>query len=220
MLYGGYLSYDLMTGEGDPPYMPKSSTSHGDGGSPYEIAFLSLCLPLCVLFGGLASQIFTLPELSPEKGIAAKLWIYEFVVLSLPLILSLTCCSSPPWLNAVLILFVFLWVMAFFLFLTQKPGKAVQIKEARDREKNPGKKVSSWKEELKICQPRYFPFVTNYRSGMLLTTVICILAVDFPQIYPTRFAKTRNFGYGLMDIGVGSFVFAAGLVSQVYYKIE
>ena len=48
---------------------------------------------------------------------------------------------------------------------------------------------------------------------MLLTTAACILAVDF-QVYPRRFSKTETFGYGLMDIGVGSFVFAGGLVSQ------
>jgi hypothetical protein len=48
---------------------------------------------------------------------------------------------------------------------------------------------------------------------MLLVTSICILAVDFP-VFPRRFAKTEDFGFGLMDIGVGAFVFVSGLVSQ------
>jgi len=48
---------------------------------------------------------------------------------------------------------------------------------------------------------------------MLLVTAVCILGVDFP-VFPRRFAKTETFGFGLMDIGVGSFIFATGLVSQ------
>ena len=57
------------------------------------------------------------------------------------------------------------------------------------------------------------PFITNYRSSMLVVTAVCILGVDFP-VFPRRFAKTETFGFGLMDIGVGSFIFASGLVSQ------
>ena len=49
-------------------------------------------------------------------------------------------------------------------------------------------------------------YLTNYRASMLLVTVICILGVDF-QVFPRRFAKTETLGFGLMDIGVGSFVF-------------
>jgi hypothetical protein len=37
---------------------------------------------------------------------------------------------------------------------------------------------------------------------MMLVTAICILGVDFP-IFPRRFAKTADYGYGLMDLGKG-----------------
>jgi hypothetical protein len=56
-------------------------------------------------------------------------------------------------------------------------------------------------------------FVTNFRAGMMLGTVVAILGVDFP-VFPRRFAKTEAAGTSLMDLGVGGVVFASALVSR------
>ncbi|DBA88184.1 TPA: hypothetical protein ACH3X2_005171 [Trebouxia sp. C0005] len=56
-------------------------------------------------------------------------------------------------------------------------------------------------------------YITSIRGCTLVCTAICILAVDF-QAFPRRYCKAEKFGHGLMDLGVGSFVFSSSVASR------
>ena len=74
--------------------------------------------------------------------------------------------------------------------------------------------MKKWKAELcENLQSDNKLFVGNFRAFLMILTCISILAVDFP-VYPRRFGKTENFGTGLMDMGVGGFIFGGGIVSR------
>lgn len=53
---------------------------------------------------------------------------------------------------------------------------------------------------------------TWFRSNISLMVTISILAADL-NFFPIRFGKSTHYGYKFMDIGVGSFVYNAGVMS-------
>lgn len=56
-------------------------------------------------------------------------------------------------------------------------------------------------------------FLTNTRAAIMIMCVIGILAVDFPSVFPRRFAKTETVGISLMDMGVGCVIVSLGLTA-------
>ena len=110
--------------------------------------------------------------------------------------------SNAVLLNALLVSpAVFLYVLPSTSNYRKRPSKPPVNKSAES---------IGAKEELEPLPIR--PFITIYRGAMIVVTCLAILAVDF-KIFPRRFAKVETWGTSLMDVGVGSFVFSAGLVS-------
>ena len=77
------------------------------------------------------------------------------------------------------------------------------------RASDTGTSVSS--SPISLMSPTLF--VSLYRLGLLLSTAVAILGVDF-AVFPRRLAKTEEFGVSPMDAGVGGFMFAAALTSH------
>ena len=207
--------------------------SNGTGSdSPVEILAISTISHLAVLINGLVVFIFNQSwssENDSKERSQIFLWfsyLREWIITALPLLLSLTIMSE-DWIFIVIVMsctVVGLWLAI------DKCGKGTTPKNATQRNQVARKTSKNQKEapktkpttthnklsmfsQLGFSSPeKMIAYITNYRSSMLLVTSICIIAVDFP-IFPRRFGKTENFGFGLMDIGVGSFVFANGIIS-------
>jgi len=130
----------------------------------------------------------------------------DFLINCAAILFAVTVYSkSPLLLNALLL------TPAILLLLL--PRHASTHRKSAARPPPLAAKSTSTPETKSATDPFPFkPFVTMYRGSMIVTTCAAILAVDF-KVFPRRFAKVENWGTSLMDMGVGSFVFAAGTVS-------
>ncbi|KAK4442488.1 GPI-anchored wall transfer protein 1 [Podospora aff. communis PSN243] len=125
-------------------------------------------------------------------------------------LLSVTLYSGAP-----VLLSIFLFATALFVYVIpanpagrrKKPKLPPNVQS--DSKSSPSSAAASG--QLGVLSTK--PFLTTYRGSMMVLTCICILAVDF-RVFPRRFAKVETWGTSLMDMGVGSFVFSAGIVAS------
>ena len=125
------------------------------------------------------------------------------------ILFATTVYSSAPFL-----LNLQLFVPALsILYLFPRPGGLVKNRPPRPVPSNSNDQTSAESDEgKKTLELPFRGFLTTYRGSMMVVTCVAILAVDF-RVFPRRFAKTENWGTSLMDVGVGAFVFSAGVVS-------
>ncbi|QLG74782.1 hypothetical protein HG535_0H01090 [Zygotorulaspora mrakii] len=125
--------------------------------------------------------------------------LVDFALNWICLLLSITIYSDNVTLLYSLIIFP--TVMAFLI---------TKSKSSHSRKVHNLTKKYTQDERFQLVKR---PFITAYRGGMLIVTVLAILAVDF-RVFPRRFAKVETWGTSMMDLGVGSFVFSNGIVSS------
>ncbi|XP_029375315.1 phosphatidylinositol-glycan biosynthesis class W protein [Echeneis naucrates] len=182
--------------------LKEAFVSNLNGTSLQDVALGSLLSPLCLFSRGLILILChqakgTLPLPLP---LISHLFL-DFFVLILPLVVSCTILSSI--LDQVIISFVSLSACVFWYI-------------CRTNRSHSWTTISPFLQSH--VQFSQVPFVTVFRVFVNVKTAISILAVDF-SIFPRRYAKTETYGTGVMDFGVGAYIFANALVAPEARRI-
>ena len=176
--------------------LKEAFVSHLNGTTLQEVALGSLLAPLCFLNRGLililyyqvkGTLVFPFPKISHL--------LLDFSVLVLPIVLSSTVLSN-------ILHHVTLGLLAV------SAGLCCYINSSPSAGHQQNALGTFLQSQVKFHQ---VPFVTVSRVFVNVITAVSILAVDFP-VFPRRYAKTETYGTGIMDFGVGAYVFANALV--------
>ncbi|KAJ5491312.1 GPI-anchored wall transfer protein 1 [Penicillium diatomitis] len=183
----------------DPSYKARKEAfvSNLAGSSISDINAVALVAPAAVLlWSALQSRLSFFTPYSPAALLT------DFILNVLAILFATTAYSSAPVLLNILLI-----TPAVLLYLTQPPQRLQQKAKPSRKLVNHDDRSADQAEALPV-----HPFLSTYRAAMMVITCVAILAVDF-RVFPRRFAKVENWGTSLMDLGVGSFVFSAGVVS-------
>lgn len=159
--------------------------SHHNGTTLFETG--SVVINICASYF-LCQIIKSRLSLVPWQNQSIFNYLLEFMILIVPMTLVSTVMS-----NYSSIFHYVLWLTALIVYMSDRNNKHSSVV------KRPTDSVRSQLIEI-------------FRGQIFLVTCLCILAVDF-TIFPRRFAKTEDFGYSGMDLGVGLFALAHGMVS-------
>jgi len=178
-------------------HLKEAFISNLNGTSLLEISLGLSLPPLCLLCRGLLLILYYLHYGKPLSSRKCRL-LLDFLVLISPLVFSCTVLSP--------VIFVVPALIAAFC-----AGIFSKIYSQRKQETRvPFRQIVKEFQEAYL-DPEYIPAVTVFRVYINVLTSISILAVDFPQ-YPRRYAKAETYGTGVMDLGVGAFIFGNALV--------
>lgn len=117
----------------------------------------------------------------------------EFVILFAPFLLAVTFLEGYVYYFVVGLALI-TWTLLLRLLISGEP----LLRLVSD------KKVSN------ALEPR--GLLASLLATLMLSVTVCILCVDF-SIFPRRGAKTFDYGFSIMDAGVGAFIAFSGAVS-------
>ncbi|KAG5937616.1 Glucosaminyl phosphatidylinositol (GlcN-PI) nositol acylation protein [Claviceps pazoutovae] len=170
--------------------------SNLSGGPVSEIVAVTAVAPVAILlWSALQARQFFFSSSSPLS------YAVDFLLHVGAFLLATTLYASTPML---LLLLLLAPAALVYVMPPRKVRSTLKKKKIAPAASAPGAKPPN---EMPIK-----PFLTWYRGAMMIMTCVSILAVDF-RLFPRRFAKVETWGTSLMDIGVGSFVFTAGVVA-------
>ncbi|KAI9660048.1 MAG: Glucosaminyl phosphatidylinositol (GlcN-PI) nositol acylation protein [Bathelium mastoideum] len=184
---------------GDYKALKEAFVSNLTGSSVWEVYEIGFVPPSAVLLWSVLQARHTFFEPYTPRA-----YLVDFLLNCLGILFATTIYSSVPLLLNLLLVAP---AITSYAIAPSRPTASIGSRAARP---NTNADDATKRDEQKELLP-IKPFITNWRGAMIVVTCAAILAVDF-RIFPRRFAKVENWGTSLMDMGVGSFVFTAGVV--------